>query len=328
MFTHPGACFSKSGLASSIHGGQAKLDNSSCDKTMNLLRMLIAASAAVSIAQAFAADGPIHDGKSSISIAELKNELMSLPPEIRAGITAKREALARFAGGVLRDRRVAEAAAEAGFDKTEEIKAQVERARRDLVVQKFLAAEAARATANPPDFRALAREQFEVSRATYAIPEAVRIAHILVRVDVEDDRLQEPEMRAKAESILAKLKGGANFSEMAKEFSDDKGSANRGGELPGWVEKGKMVPPFEKAAFALKTGAMSELVRTRFGFHILKQLEYRKASTQEFSAVEAQLTNKARTDFQNARRAEVANRFAGDQDVQIDDATFNAVVRK
>ena len=294
---------------------------------MKLFRVLITVASTFLPHQAFAADATITDGKSSISISELKSELQSLPPEIRAGITADKQALARFAGGVLRDRRVAEAAAAAGFDKTEEIKAQIQRAGRDLVVQKYLNAEVARTTGNPPDFRALAREQFEVNRPTYAVPEAVRIAHILIRVDPEDDRLQEPEMRTKAESILARLKAGANFSELAKEFSDDKGSANRGGELP-WVEKGKTVPPFEKAAFALKPGAMSELVRTRYGFHIIKQLEYRKASHQEFSAVEAQLTNKARTDFQSARRAEIATRFAGAQDIQIDDASFAAVVGK
>lgn len=295
---------------------------------MNLFRLLIVVASAFLSHHVFAADPAISDGKSSISIPELKSELQSLPPDIRSGITADKQSLARFAGGVLRDRRVAEAATSAGFDKTEEMQAQVLRARRDLLVQKYLNAEAARATSNPPDFRALAREQFEVNRAAYALPEGVRVTHILVRVDPEDDHLQEPEMRAKAESILAKLKAGADFAATAKEFSDDKGSANRGGELPGWVEKGKTVPPFEKAAFALKPGAMSELVRTRFGFHIIKQLEYRKAAPQEFSAVEAQLTNKLRNDFQSARRAEIANRFAGVQDVQIDDGIFEAVVKK
>lgn len=294
---------------------------------MKLFKLLIVVGIAFLAHYAFA-DATITDGKSSVSLAELRDELLSLPPDIRSRVIADKQALARFAGNVLQDRRVAEAAAAAGFDKTKEIQAQIQRAGRDLVVQKYLNAEVTRATSNPPDFRALAREQFEVNRATYAVPEAVRIAHILVRVDAEDERLQELEMRTKADSILAKLKAGADFSELAKQLSDDKGSASRGGELPGWVEKGKTVPPFEKAAFALKPGAMSELVRTRYGFHIIKQLEYRKAAPQEFSAVEAQLTNKARTDFQSARRAEIATRFAGAQDIQIDDATFDAVVRK
>ncbi|HNB04390.1 MAG TPA: peptidylprolyl isomerase [Nitrospira sp.] len=295
---------------------------------MKLLRPLVFVVGTTVFSQsAFSADSTFTDGESSISLSELKTELLSLPPDIRAKISADKKALARFAGGVLQDRRIADAAVAAGFTKTDEIKAKIRRAERDVVVQSYLTAEAARTTSEAQDFRSLAREQFEVNRAAYAVPEAVRISHILVRVDPEDDRLQEREMREKAESILSKLKEGADFSELAKQNSDDKGSANRGGELPGWVEKGKTVPPFEKAAFALKPGELSDLVRTRYGFHIIKQLEYRRAANQEFGAVEAQLTNKLRTDFLKQRQSEFVARFAGTQDIQIDDATFEAVTK-
>lgn len=274
------------------------------------------------------AGSPVFDGRTTLSVAEIRSELLAIPPDVRVRIIDDKQALTRFVSGVLQDRRIADAAREAGTAEQPDLKAKFERNRRDLLVAQYMAEQLERASAKAPDFLALAKERFEVNRNAYVQPEAVRVAHILIRVDVEDERLGEAEMRAKAEGLLDRVKAGEDFAELAKEFSDDKGSANRGGQLAGWVERDKTVPPFERAAFALKPGEISRLVRTRYGFHIVKQLEYRKAAPQKFSEVEAQLVAKARADYQSEQRSEISKRFAGTQPVEIDDATFEAIKAK
>jgi len=156
-------------------------------------------------------------------------------------------------------------------------------------------------------------------------PEAVRVAHILIRVDVEDERVTEGERRQHSLSILDRARMGEDFGALAKEYSEDKGSASTGGALPGWIERDKTVPPFERAAFRLKLGEISGLVRTRFGFHIIKLLDYRKPAVIPFSEVEQQLVVKLRAEYLAERRAESIKRFDGAVPVLIDDDFLNAV---
>ena len=90
--------------------------------------------------------------------------------------------------------------------------------------------------------------------------EQVRAAHILV----DDDKL--------ADELLAQLDAGESFSELAKQHSQDPGSAPDGGDL-GWFPRGAMVPEFEEAAFALAPGTVSRVVKTDYGYHIIKVLD-------------------------------------------------------
>jgi parvulin-like peptidyl-prolyl isomerase len=130
--------------------------------------------------------------------------------------------------------------------------------------------------------------QPEIDEYMKAHPEEqVHARHILISVKSADEvkspdaaeGLDKPQARAKAEEVLKRVKAGENFEALAKEYSTDPGSKESGGDL-GWFGKGRMVPEFEKAAFALQPGQISDIVESPFGFHIIKVEERRNGDPQ------------------------------------------------
>ena len=127
----------------------------------------------------------------------------------------------------------------------------------------------------------------------FRVPEEVKVRHILLKTpppgpDGKVDQQAVDATRAKAEDILKKIKGGANFAETAKKFSEDPGSAAQGGEL-GWIQRGRTVPEFEKVAFSLPPGQTSDLVQSSYGFHIIQVEEKHTAHVKSLDEVRAQI---------------------------------------
>jgi peptidyl-prolyl cis-trans isomerase C len=118
--------------------------------------------------------------------------------------------------------------------------------------------------------------------------ERVRASHILVRVPDGASPDAKKAARARAEAARARIRKGEDFAAVAREVSEDPGSGPRGGEL-GVFGKGQMVPPFEKAAFALPAGQVSDLIETQFGLHIIKVNERLPAGKIPFEPVKGQI---------------------------------------
>jgi len=114
--------------------------------------------------------------------------------------------------------------------------------------------------------------------------EAVHASHILVTVAPNAPAADKTAARTKAEGILRKIRGGADFATVARAESQDPGSAPKGGDL-GFFSKGQMDPAFEEAAFALKPGAVSGIVESQFGFHIIKLIERKPPHTAALAEV-------------------------------------------
>jgi peptidyl-prolyl cis-trans isomerase C len=108
--------------------------------------------------------------------------------------------------------------------------------------------------------------------------ESIHASHILISAPENAEPKTKDAARAKAQQILKDIKAGKDFATLAKAQSQDPGSAEKGGDL-GFFPKGAMTPTFETAAFQLKIGAVSNVVETPFGFHIIKVLEKRAART-------------------------------------------------
>lgn len=101
---------------------------------------------------------------------------------------------------------------------------------------------------------------------------SVHISHILRSIEPSEATVRA--VRTKAEELLQRIKRGEDISELAREYSEDPGSANRGGET-GFIERGDFVRQYEEVAFNMQPGEVSDIVRTRYGFHIIKLLERR-----------------------------------------------------
>lgn len=117
--------------------------------------------------------------------------------------------------------------------------------------------------------------------------ESIKASHILVKVDENAEESAVNEAKKKIDDILARVKKGEDFAEVAKKSSEGP-SAPNGGDL-GFFTRGRMVKPFEEAAFTLKKGEVSDIVRTQFGFHIIKVTDKKEAGTTPLNDVKEKI---------------------------------------
>lgn len=118
------------------------------------------------------------------------------------------------------------------------------------------------------------RKYYDEHRDQYRVPEQAKVSHILIKTPLPgaDGKVDEKgvaEAQRRAEDLLKQLKSGAKLEDFAKKYSEDPGSAKQGGSL-GWIGKGQTVPEFEKTAFSLPKGQISDLVKSSYGFHIIR----------------------------------------------------------
>ena len=131
------------------------------------------------------------------------------------------------------------------------------------------------------------KAQYQKNIQDYEVPNRVHVEHILFNTVGKPDAEVE-EIRKKAEGVLAQAKKGSNFEDLAKKYSEDPGTKDKGGDL-GWIVQGQTVAEFEKAAFSLPKGSISDLIKTQYGFHIIKIIDKETAHTKPFEEVKDSL---------------------------------------
>jgi len=138
----------------------------------------------------------------------------------------------------------------------------------------------------------------------FTTPEQVRASHILIKSDKDDAAA-----KAKAEALLKQVKSGADFAALAKKNSEDEGSAKNGGDLD-YFGRGRMVKEFEDAAFSLQPGQMSDVVKSPFGYHIIKVVDHKPAITKSIADVRQQIADRLATERAQADASALATQVA------------------
>src|SRR5579864_530361 len=137
------------------------------------------------------------------------------------------------------------------------------------------------------------RDYYNQHREQYRVPEQVKVSHILIKTPLlgPDGKVDEKgvvEAQHRAEDLLKQLKSGAKLEDLAKKYSEDPGSGKQGGSL-GWIGKGQTVPEFEKVAFSLPKGQISDLVKSSYGFHIIRVDDKQEAHMKTLDEVKAEI---------------------------------------
>jgi peptidyl-prolyl cis-trans isomerase D len=148
------------------------------------------------------------------------------------------------------------------------------------------------------------QQAYNTNIEQYSTPEQVRASHILLKTEGKDDAA----VKAKAEDLLKQAKAGADFAELAKANSEDESNAKNGGDLD-FFGRGRMVPEFDQIAFQLQPGQTSDVVKTQYGYHIIKVTDKKAAATRPIEEVRQQLSDQLSYERAQAQAEEIGTQL-------------------
>ncbi len=208
---------------------------------------------------------------------------------------------------------IADLAKKDGYDKKPEVVDQLEIFKDSFLANIYLQKEVIeKFTVSEEDMKSY----YETHEEEFKKPEMVKARHILVMVEKSASEEEKHKAKEKAEDILKKIKSGDDFVKLASEFSDDTLSKPNGGDL-GFFARGRMVKPFEDAAFALKPGEISDIVETQFGYHIIKVDEKKGAEIEPFDTVKDRINQKLLQDSTRSKITEFIDKAMEDAGVEF-----------
>lgn len=206
-----------------------------------------------------------------ITTGDFEKELAILPPYLKQ-MAATADGRKEMLDSMVVRELVLQDAQKQGIDKSKEVTERMEDMKKRVVVEAYLKKKVEE-LANISD--ADLQKFYDQNKEKFKSGEQVKASHILVKSEKE------------AQDLLAQLKSGGKFEDLAKKYSVDP-AGQKGGDL-GLFGKGMMIPEFEKVAFSMKEGDVSGIVKTKFGFHIIKLTGKRPAGTLPFAEVKEQL---------------------------------------
>jgi peptidyl-prolyl cis-trans isomerase C len=240
-------------------------------------------------------------GGATITVEEFENELRSLPEHTQQRMRTgeqKKKHLDKMIDEIL----LLGEAERRGLARDEEIRQKVERYRKRLITEK-LYREVAKEKSRVGEEEI--QEYFQANKDRFVQKERIRVRQILILLPANAGPEKEAEAKKKAEDVRSRIEAGGDFAELAKEYSEGP-AASRGGDL-GYFSRGRMVPGFEEAAFALEMeGDTSDVLRTKFGYHIIQLTGRQPAKELSIDEVRDRIVRQ----LESVRRREVRQTLA------------------
>jgi len=223
-----------------------------------------------------------------VTVEDYKAALETLPPQLRWAVYHNKDLRAKFLDNIVKKRLLVKEAKAEGIKEDQEMQRKIAQFRDELILDRYLQ----KALKDIKVTDAEAREYYQNHKEEFKTEEQVRARHILVKD------------KAQAQKILKELQNGADFAQLAKKYSIDKATAEKGGEL-GFFTRKDVVKPFSDVAFSLKPGQLSPVVKTPFGYHIIQVEEVKPAKQKSFDEVK----NEIKSQLLQEKRQEAFNRI-------------------
>jgi peptidyl-prolyl cis-trans isomerase C len=240
-----------------------------------------------------------------ITIEDFQDEIDSLPEYTKNQLKTADQKRKRL-DNMIKEILLRQEAVKRGLDKNKEIQRKVDRYRNRLITEK-LYQDVAQEKGKIDD--AEVQKYYDENKNQYVQKERIRASQILILLPPNAEPQKDAEARAKAEEVLKRARSGEDFSELAKQTSEGP-TAVRGGDL-GYFQRGRMVPEFEEVAFSLKkVGDVSDVVKTKFGYHVVKLTDKQAEKMLELDEVKERIVRQ----LESKNRREIRQTL--DQDLQ------------
>jgi parvulin-like peptidyl-prolyl isomerase len=257
-------------------------------------------------------------GSIEIKTSEMQRLIDAQPPEVRKQITSGLTELDRLARSELVRQSLLAEAKSKGWDKKPEVLFMMERTKEDTLLQLYIS-DVVRAPAGYPSEDDV-KKAYEANRSAFPVPAQLNLAQIFLAVPENADKQAAAATQKKAADLAAKARTkGADFAQLAKENSDHKDTAPKGGDL-GWLPETQVLPEIRAAAEKMEKGEVSMPIRTATGWHIVKLIDKKPASTRPLSEVRDAIVTQMRQ-----RRAQELQRKYVEEMVSRSQPTVNQV---
>ena len=246
--------------------------------------------------------------------ADMDRLLASQPPEVQKRFQDDPQQKVNLVRDLLIKKTVVAKARKDGFEKKPEIKEQLSYLLDNFLAQEYLAKiVVANVTVSEDDMK----KYYEEHEKEFVIPEQIRVRHILFETTKETAAADRDKAKTKADETLQRLKKGEDFSKVAKEISEDQNSAQKGGEL-GVITRGKTNSnDFEKAAFQLKQGELSDVVTSNYGLHIIRVDERIEKRTARYDEVKDFIQKNLRQEMEQKKAQDFIEKATKDSGLEI-----------
>jgi peptidyl-prolyl cis-trans isomerase C len=269
---------------------------------------------------AFAEENLVTWGDGELTTLDYEAALAAAPTTVRKDIVGNMSAITRLLEGVLVNRTLSREARAMGLDQNPVTAREMQlAAERILALRRLQALEQSLVL---PDFTQAAMERYKARPQDFEVKERVRASHILIGAKGRSDE----EARARAEEVRRRAVAGEPFDQLAAEYSDDTSVVRNRGDL-GLFTRGMMVKPFEEAAFALeKPGQISDVVRSKFGYHVIRLEERKPARVRPFEEVKDEVTAQLRQEYVTTRKQEHVSAIRNDKSIKINEEALKRLV--